>query len=120
MKLLPDFDFLKESVFGPPTIWPNEFAVYTIGEYEVDGNEVATLISTGAAVLLLTALFRYTTIGLADAGGRREPADDRAGRHQRRPGQRLLVDAVERVRGLAGVLLAPLFAQVAAPTSSSC
>jgi branched-chain amino acid transport system permease protein len=64
LKQLPDFDFLKESVFAPPTIWPNEFAVYTIGEYEISGNEVATLISTAAAVLLLTALFRYTTIGL--------------------------------------------------------
>lgn len=64
MKQLPDFGFLKESVFSPPSIWPNEFAVYTIGEYEVSGNEVATLFATGAAVILLTALFRYTRIGL--------------------------------------------------------
>src|SRR5262249_60928717 len=64
VKLLPDFDFLQSSVFNPPTIWPNPFAYYHFGDYVLDGNQVATLISTAAAVVLLGVLFRYTTIGL--------------------------------------------------------
>ena len=58
VKLLPDFDFLQSSVFNPPTIWPNPFAYYHFGDYVLDGNQVATLISTAAAVLFLTLLFR--------------------------------------------------------------
>src|SRR5262249_35807 len=44
--------------------WPNPFAYYHFGDYVLDGNQVATLISTAAAVLFLTALFRWTTVGL--------------------------------------------------------
>ena len=33
VKQLPDFDFLQQSVFNPPTIWPNEFGVYHFGDY---------------------------------------------------------------------------------------
>src|SRR5689334_24740684 len=40
--------------FGPPTIWPNQFGIYTFGDYVLDGNQVATLIATAVAVLGLT------------------------------------------------------------------
>jgi branched-chain amino acid transport system permease protein len=114
LKQLPDFDFLKESVFAPPTIWPNEFAVYTIGEYEVSGNEVATLIATGAAVLLLTALFRYTTIGLRMRAVVESPRmTELAGINADRVSAfSWMLSSV--FAGLAGVLLAPT-TQLAAP-----
>ena len=114
MKQLPDFDFLKESVFNPPTIWPNEFAVYTIGDYVVDGNQVATLISTGAAVLLLTALFRYSTIGLRMRAVVESPRmTELAGINADRVSAfSWMLSSV--FAGLAGVLLAPT-TQLAAP-----
>jgi branched-chain amino acid transport system permease protein len=114
LKQLPDFDFLEESVFSPPTIWPNEFAVYTIGEYEVSGNEVATLIATGAAVLFLTALFRYTTIGLRMRAVVESPRmTELAGINADRVSAfSWMLSSV--FAGLAGVLLAPT-TQLAAP-----
>jgi branched-subunit amino acid ABC-type transport system permease component len=115
VKLLPDFDFLKQSVFNPPTIWPNEFAYYHFGDYVLDGNQVATIISTVAAVLFLTALFRWTTIGLQMRAVVESPRmTELAGINADR------VSAFSwalssTFAGLAGVLLAPLFAQLAAP-----
>jgi len=115
VKLLPDFDFLQSSVFNPPTIWPNPFAYYHFGDYVLDGNQVATLISTAAAVLVLTLLFRYTTIGLRMRAVVESPRmTELAGINADR------VSAFSWMlsstfAGLAGVLLAPLFAQLAAP-----
>jgi branched-chain amino acid transport system permease protein len=115
LKQLPDFDFLQKSVFNPPTIWPNEFAYYHFGDYVLDGNQVATLIATGGAVLLLTALFRYTTIGLQMRAVVESPRmTELAGINAER------VSAFSWMlsstfAGLAGVLLAPLFAQLASP-----
>jgi branched-chain amino acid transport system permease protein len=115
IKQLPDFDFLKQSVFNPPTIWPNEFAYYHFGDYVLDGNQVATLISTGVGVVLLTALFRYTTIGLQMRAVVESPRmTELAGINADR------VSAFSWMlsslfAGLAGVLLAPLFAQLASP-----
>ncbi|HMF83636.1 MAG TPA: ABC transporter permease [Acidimicrobiia bacterium] len=115
VKLLPDFDFLQSSVFNPPTIWPNPFAYYHFGDYVLDGNQVATLISTAAAVLFLTALFRWTTVGLQMRAVVESPRmTELAGINADR------VSAFSWMlsstfAGLAGVLLAPLFAQLAAP-----
>jgi branched-subunit amino acid ABC-type transport system permease component len=115
VKLLPDFDFLQQSVFNPPTIWPNAFAYYHFGDYVLDGNQVATIISTVAAVLFLTALFRWTTIGLQMRAVVESPRmTELAGINADR------VSAFSwalssTFAGLAGVLLAPLFAQLAAP-----
>jgi branched-subunit amino acid ABC-type transport system permease component len=115
VKLLPDFDFLQSSVFNPPTIWPNPFAYYHFGDYVLDGNQVATIISTVAAVLFLTALFRWTTIGLQMRAVVESPRmTELAGINADR------VSAFSWMlsstfAGLAGVLLAPLFAQLAAP-----
>ena len=115
VKLLPDFDFLQSSVFNPPTIWPNPFAYYHFGDYVLDGNQVATIISTAAAVLVLTALFRYTTIGLQMRAVVESPRmTELAGINADRVSafSWMLSSAFA---GLAGVLLAPLFAQLAAP-----
>jgi branched-chain amino acid transport system permease protein len=114
LEQLPGFDFLEETVFSPPTIWPNEFAIYTIGDYVLDGNQVATLISTGVAVLLLTGLFRYTTIGLQMRAVVESPRmTELAGINADRVSAfSWMLSSV--FAGLAGVLLAPLFAQLTA------
>jgi branched-subunit amino acid ABC-type transport system permease component len=114
MRLLPDFDFLKSAVYNPPSVWPNAFAYYHFGDYVLDGNQVATLIATGASVLFLTALFRYTTIGLRMRAVVESPRmTELAGINAER------VSAFSwmlssTLAGLAGVLLAPLFAQLVA------
>ncbi len=88
----------SEAKYGVPTIWPNQFGIYRWGDYAIDGNEAATVIATVISVVALTLLFRYSSIGSADAGRGREPPHDRARGHQLRPGQRVLLDALELVR----------------------
>jgi branched-subunit amino acid ABC-type transport system permease component len=100
------------SAFGPPTIWPNDFGVYSFGDYTLNGNQAATIIATAIAVVLLTLLFRYTTIGLQMRAVVESPRmTELAGVNADR------VSAFSWMlsstfAGLAGVLLAPLFAQV--------
>jgi branched-subunit amino acid ABC-type transport system permease component len=104
--------FGRGAAFGPPTIWPNEFAVYSFGDYTINGNQVATIIATAISVIVLTVLFRYTTIGLQMRAVVESPRmTELAGINADR------VSAFSWMlsslfAGLAGVLLAPLFAQV--------
>jgi branched-chain amino acid transport system permease protein len=105
--------FGSEPAFGPPTIWPNEFAIYRFGSYSVDGNQAATLIATAVSVVGLSLLFRYSTIGLRMRAVVESP-------------RMVAITGINADRvssfawmlsslfaGLAGVLLAPLFAEVA-------
>jgi hypothetical protein len=113
VKLFPDFDFLQSSVFNPPTIWPNPFAYYHFGDYVLDGNQVAHDHLDGRGRLFLTALFRYTTIGLRCGPWSRARMTELAGINADR------VSAFSWMlsstfAGLA-VCSAPLFAQLAAP-----
>jgi branched-chain amino acid transport system permease protein len=105
--------FGSSPAFGPPTIWPNEFAIYRFGEYAISANQAATVVATAASVLLLTLLFRYTNLGLQMRAVVESPRmTELAG---------INADRISTVSwmlssvfaGLAGVLLAPLFAQVA-------
>jgi len=100
--------------FGPPSIWPEDFAIYRFGDYAIDGNEAAILAATVIAVLGLTLLMRYSSIGLRMRAVVESP---------RMTG--LLGINADRVgafswmlsslfAGLAGVLIAPLYAQVIA------
>jgi branched-subunit amino acid ABC-type transport system permease component len=104
--------FGRGSAFGPPTIWPNEFGIYSFGDYTINGNQAATIIATAISVVLLTVLFRYTTIGLQMRAVVESPRmTELAGVNADR------VSAFSWMlsstfAGLAGVLLAPLFAQV--------
>src|SRR4029077_10767965 len=56
--------FGTDPAFGPPTIWPSEFAIYRFGDYAIDGNQAATMIATAVSVIGLSLLFRFSTIGL--------------------------------------------------------
>jgi branched-subunit amino acid ABC-type transport system permease component len=100
------------AAFGPPTIWPNEFGIYSFGQYTINGNQAATIIATAISVVGLTLLFRYTTIGLQMRAVVESPRmTELAGVNADR------VSAFSWMlsslfAGLAGVLLAPLFAQV--------
>ena len=102
-----------EPTFGVKGIWWNDDALYKFGDYVLDGKEMAVIVSTVAAVVLLGVLFRYAPIGLRMRAVVESPRmTELAG-----------VDA-DRVSafswmlsslfaGLAGVLLAPLYASLA-------
>ena len=53
-----------EPTFGVKGIWWNDDALYKFGDYVLDGKEMAVIVSTVAAVVLLGVLFRYAPIGL--------------------------------------------------------
>jgi branched-subunit amino acid ABC-type transport system permease component len=104
--------FGDSPAFGPPTIWPNQFGIYSFGDYVLDGNQVATLISTAVAVLGLTLLFRYSTIGLQMRAVVESPRmTELAGVNADRVSTfSWMLSSL--FAALAGVLLSPLFAQV--------
>src|SRR3954452_8268001 len=104
----------SDAAYGVPTIWPNQFGVYHFWDYAIDGNEIATIIATVISVVGLTLLFRYSSIGLRMRAAVESPRMTAlAGINADR------VSAFSWMlssffAGLAGVLIAPLFAQLAA------
>ena len=104
----------SEAKYGVPTIWPNQFGIYRWGDYAIDGNEAATVIATVVSVVALTLLFRYSSIGLRMRAVVESPRMTAlAGINSDR------VSAFSWMlsslfAGLAGVLMAPLFAQLSA------
>ncbi|MBV8949273.1 MAG: ABC transporter permease, partial [Actinobacteria bacterium] len=110
--------FGQSPSFGVEGIWPSSqgsnFAVYHFGDYALNGDQVATLIATAVVVIGLTALFRFSDIGLrmravVESSRMTELSGINAGRVST-----IAWMLSSLVAGLAGVLLAPLFAQVSA------
>ena len=106
--------FGSEQKFGVPSIWPEDFAIYRFGDYAIDGNEAATVIATVISVVALTLLFRFSSVGL------RMRAVVESPRMTALAG--INADRISSFSwmlssffaGLAGVLIAPLYAQLAA------
>lgn len=95
---------------GAPTIWPEEFVFYRFGSYVIDGNQAATLIATGVSVLGLVLLFRFSKLGLRLRAVVESPRMTAlAGVNPDRVSS-LAWMLSSLFAGLAGVLLAPLFA----------
>ena len=106
--------FGADTKYSPPTIWPlGEFEIYRFGEYAIDGSQAATMIVTVLVVIVLTALFRYTSIGLQMRAVVESPRmTSLVGINSERVSLfAWLLSSF--IAGLAGVLLAPLFAQTA-------
>jgi branched-chain amino acid transport system permease protein len=104
----------SDAAYGVPTIWPNQFGVYHFLDYAIDGNEIATIIATVVSVIGLTLLFRYSSVGLRMRAVVESPRMTAlAGINPDR------VSALSWMlsslfAGLAGVLISPLFSQLAA------
>ena len=105
--------FGQSATFGPPTVWPWPNEIYRFGDYALNANEAATLVFTGVAVLVLIALFRWSAIGLQMRAVVESPRmTELAGINADRVSTfSWMLSSL--FAGLAGVLLAPLFAQVA-------
>ena len=104
-----DLWFGSGNAFGPPTIWPSQFAIYRFGSYAIDGNEAATMIATVVSVVGLTLLLRYSTIGLRMRAVVESPRMTALTgiNADRVSGFAWMLSSL--FAGLAGVLLAPLF-----------
>jgi branched-chain amino acid transport system permease protein len=108
--------FGQSPSFGVEGIWPSSqgsnFAVYHFGDYALNGDQVATLIATAVVVIGLTALFRFSDVGLRmRAVVESSRMTELSGINAGRVGTFAWMLS-STVAGLAGVLLAPLFAQV--------
>ena len=106
--------FGSDAAYGVPTIWPNQFGVYHFWSYAIDGNEAATVIATVISVVLLTLLFRYSGVGLQMRAVVESPRMTAlAGiNFERVSAYSWMLSSL--FAGLAGVLIAPLFSQLAA------
>jgi len=113
--------FGSDVKYSPPTIWPFDVGVFKIyhpigAQYGIDGGQAVTMIVTVVVVVVLTALFRYSAIGLQMRAVVESP------RMTALVG--INADRVSAfawmlsslIAGLAGVLIAPLYAQTE-PTS---
>ena len=108
--------FGQSPSFGVEGIWPSSqgsnFAVYHFGDYALNGDQVATLIATAVVVIGLSVLFRFSDIGLRmRAVVESSRMTELSGINAGRVGTFAWMLS-SLVAGLAGVLLAPLFAQV--------
>jgi branched-subunit amino acid ABC-type transport system permease component len=94
-------------LFGIKGIWWDDNALYHFGDYELEGRQLAILISTAAAVLILVALFRWTAIGLQMRAVVESPRmTELAGVNADRASATAWMLS-STMAGLAGVLLAP-------------
>ena len=105
--------FGQSPEFGPPTVWPWPNEIYRFGDYAVNAIEAATIVFTVVAVLILGALFRWSALGLQMRAVVESPRmTELAGINADRVSTfSWMLSSL--FAGLAGVLLAPLFAQVA-------
>jgi branched-subunit amino acid ABC-type transport system permease component len=104
--------FGRAPAYNPPSVSPDPTRVYTFGDYYVDGNDVATILLTVLTVVGLTLLFRYSAIGLKMRAVVESPRmTELNGINADRVGSFSWMLS-SFFAGLAGVLLAPLFAQV--------
>ena len=103
----------ESSTFGVVGIWWNDNALYRFSDYVIDGKEMAIIVSTLSVVALLGLLFRFAPIGLRMRAVVESPRmTELAGVNADR------VSAFSWMlsslfAGLAGVLLAPLYASLA-------
>jgi branched-chain amino acid transport system permease protein len=105
--------FGSGETFGPPPLWPSDFVIYRFGDYAIDGNEAAVLTFTLLTVVGITLLLRYSSIGLRMRAVVESPRmtglmginADRVGAFS------WMLSSL--FAGLAGVLIAPIYAQVA-------
>src|SRR5438128_2450857 len=51
------------AAFAPPTLWPNEFGIYSFGQYTIDGNQAATSIPLTLAGGLLLGIAQGVLTG---------------------------------------------------------
>jgi len=106
--------FGSSPAYNPLGIAPNPDRIFRWGDYALDANQVATIVVTVLVVVALTVLFRYTALGLRMRAVVESPRMSELNSiNADRVGSAAWMMS-SFLAGLAGVLLAPLFAQVEA------
>jgi branched-subunit amino acid ABC-type transport system permease component len=111
--------FGRSTTFGVEAIVPNQNVLYPfslpgLGDFVLDRGQLATIIVTVISAIGLMLLFRFSALGLRMRAVVESPRmTELAGINADRIGS-LAWMLSSAFAGLAGVLLAPLFAQVAA------
>ncbi len=95
---------------SPPSIAPDPDRVYPFGDYALSGNELTTIIVTVTLVVGLSALFRWSPIGLQMRAVVESPRMAELNRVNADRISAMSWMLSSLFAGLAGVLLAPLFA----------
>ncbi|HEX5366250.1 MAG TPA: ABC transporter permease [Acidimicrobiales bacterium] len=106
--------FGTNPAYNPPSIAPDHDRIYTFGDYELYQYELISVVVTVLVVLGLTALFRYTAIGLRMRAVVESPRMTELNGINADWVGSLGWILSSLFAGLAGVLLAPLFAQIRA------
>jgi branched-chain amino acid transport system permease protein len=108
-----DFVFGTKQKLRPPSIAPNPDHVYRLGQYHIDGNQLFTVAVTVGLVIVIGVVFRYTAVGLRmRAVVESSRLVQLAGVNSERvSGMAWILSST--VAALAGVLLAPLYGNVA-------
>lgn len=100
------------ATYNPPSVFPSPTTIHRWGDWALDGNQLGTIVVTVALVGGLIALFRWTSIGLQMRAVVESP---RLAQLHGVEADRVSAGAwalSSMIAGLAGVLLAPLYAQV--------
>lgn len=102
--------FGSKQEFRPPVLWPDPDRVYRFGEYFIPAKNLAATLATLVIVVGLGVLFRYTALGLRMRAVVESPRMlELAGIDAERVSMSAWMLS-SFLAGLAGVLLAPLFA----------
>jgi branched-subunit amino acid ABC-type transport system permease component len=106
--------FGRGATYNPPSVFPDPTRVYRWNDWALDGNQVGTILVTLVCVGGLIALFRFSSLGLQMRSVVESP---RLSQLHGVEADRIGMSAwalSSLFAGLAGVLLAPLYAQVQA------
>ena len=106
--------FGSSPAYNPLGIAPDPDRIFRWSEYALDANQMATIVVTILVVAALTVLFRFTALGLRMRAVVESPRmSELSSINADRVGSAAWMMS-SFLAGLAGVLLAPLFAQVEA------
>ncbi len=104
--------FGRAPAYNPPSVSPAPDYILRSGDYALDANQLATIVLTVVSVIALTLLFRSSALGLKMRAVVESPRmTELNGINADRVGSFAWMLS-SFFAGLAGVLLAPLFAQV--------
>ena len=106
--------FGSSAAFNPLGIAPDPERIYRLGDYALDANQMATILITLGVVGALTVLFRSTALGLRMRAVVESPRMTELNGVNADRVSSFSWMLSSFLAGLAGVLLAPLFAQVEA------
>jgi ABC-type branched-subunit amino acid transport system permease subunit len=107
-----DFFFGTGAKANPPDLFLHKTHLYHFSQYVLDGNQVSIVLATVIAVIVLGAMFRFTTIGLKMRAVVESPRMVQLSGINAEAVGGVAWMLSSALAGLAGVLLAPLYSDL--------